>query len=72
MSSFDRLAHFKSIFDNFLYRPNFLKIPKIDVLGPDRGKITIFGGNFQQVNLTPNGGVYSTDDLVRIVWTERW
>ena len=60
MSSFDRLSYFKSIFDNFLHRPNFLKIPKIDVLGPDQGKITIYGSNFQQVNLTPNGGVSST------------
>ena len=64
MSSFDRLSHFKSIFDNFLPRPNFLKkYPKIDVLGPDRGKITIYGSNFQQVNLTPNGGVSSTDNI---------
>ena len=51
MSSFDRLSYFKSIFDNFLHRPNFLKIPKIDVLGPDQGKITIYGHN---------GGVSST------------
>ena len=56
MSSFDRLSHFKSIFDTVLHRPNFLKkYPKIEVLGPDRGKITIYGSNFQQVNLTPNG-----------------
>ena len=55
MSSFDRLSHFKSISDNFLHRPNFLKIPKKDILGPYRGKITIYGSNFQQVNLTPNG-----------------
>ena len=55
MSSFDRLSHFKSIFDNFLHRPNFLKYPKIDVLGPDRGNITIYGSNFQQVNLTGTG-----------------
>ena len=34
--------------------------PKIDVLGPDRGKINIYECNFQQVNLTPNGGVSST------------
>ena len=63
MSSFDRMSHFKSIFNNFLHRPNFLKkhTPKIDVYGPDRGKITIYGSNFQQVNLTPNGGVSSTD-----------
>ena len=60
MSSFDRLSHFKSIFDNFLHRHNFLKkYPKIDISGPDRGKITIYGSNFQQVNLTPNGGVSS-------------
>ena len=58
MSSFDRLSHFKSIFDNFLHRPKFLKI---DVFGPDRGNITIYGSNFQQVNLTPNGGLSSTD-----------
>ena len=59
MSSFDRLSHFKSIFDNFLHRLNFLKkYPKIDILGLD--KITIYGSNFQQVNLTPNGGVSST------------
>ena len=55
MSSFDSLSNFKSIFDNFLHRPNFLKIPK-----NDRGKITIYGSNFQQVNLTPSGGVPST------------
>ena len=62
MSSFDRLSPFKSIFDNFLHRPNFLKkYPKLDVLGSNRGKITIYGSNFQQVNLTPNGGVSSTD-----------
>ena len=54
MSSFDRLSHFKSIFDNFLHRPIFLKIPKTY-----RGKITIYACNFQQVNLTPNGGVSS-------------
>ena len=54
MSSFDRLSHFKSIFDNFLHRPNFLKIP-------NPGKITIYESNFQQVNLTPNEGVSSTD-----------
>ena len=60
MSSFDRLSHLNSIFDNFLHRPNFLKIPKKDVLGPDRGKITIYGSYFQQVNLIPNGGVSST------------
>ena len=63
MSSFDRLSHFKRIFDNFLHRPNFLtKYPKIDVLGPDGGKITIYGSNFQKVNLTPNRGVSSTDE----------
>ena len=61
MFSFDRPSHFKSIFDNLLHRLNFPKLPKIDVLGPDRGKITIYGSNFQQVNLTPNGGISSTD-----------
>ena len=60
MSSFDRLSHFKSIFDNFLHRPNFLKIHKNDILGPDQGKLTIYGSNFQQVNLTTNGGVSPT------------
>ena len=29
----------------------------MDILGPDRGKMTIYGSDFQQVNLTPNGGV---------------
>ena len=64
MSSFDRLSHFKGIFDNFCTGPIFKKYPKIYVLGPDRGKITIYkyGSNFQQVNLTPNGGVSSTGD----------
>ena len=57
MSSFDRLSHFKRIFDNFLHRPNFVKIA---ILPPDWGKITIYGSNFQQVNLTPNGGVSPT------------
>ena len=33
----------------------------MDILGPDRGKITIYGSDFQQVNLTPNGGVSPTD-----------
>ena len=60
MSSFDRLSHFKSLFDNFLHMPNFLKIPKTDILGPDQGNTTIYGSNFQHVNLTPNGGVSST------------
>ena len=32
----------------------------MDVLGPDRDQLTIYGSNFQQVNLTPNGGVSST------------
>ena len=32
----------------------------MDILGPDRGKITIYGSDFQQVNLTPNGGVSPT------------
>ena len=34
----------------------------MDILGPDRGKITIYGSDFQQVNLTPNGGVSPTVD----------
>ena len=29
-------------------------------LPADRGKITLYGSNFQQVNLTPNGGVSPT------------
>ena len=63
MSSFDILPHFKSIFVSFLFRPNFLKkIPKIDVLGPDRGKMALYGINFQQINFTPNGGVSPTDN----------
>ena len=33
----------------------------MDILGPDRGKMTIYGSDFQQVNLTPNGGVSPTD-----------
>ena len=62
MSSFDRLSHFQSIFDNFLHRLYFLKIPiYMDILGPDRGKMTIYGSHFQQVNLTPYGGVSPTD-----------
>ena len=60
MSSFDRLSHFRSIFDNFLHMPNCLKIPKNRRFRPRSGKITIYGSNFQQVNLTPNGGVSST------------
>ena len=32
----------------------------MDILGPDRGKMTINGSDFQQVNLTPNGGVSPT------------
>ena len=32
----------------------------MDILGPDRGKITIYGSDFQQVNLTPNGVVSPT------------
>ena len=34
----------------------------MDILGPDRGKITIYGSDFQQVNMTPNGGVSPTDE----------
>ena len=33
---------------------------EIAILPPDLGKITIYGSNFQQVNLTPNGGVSPT------------
>ena len=32
----------------------------MDILGPDRGKMTIYGSDFQQVNLTPNGAVSPT------------
>ena len=32
----------------------------MDILDPDRGKMTIYGSGFQQVNLTPNGGVSPT------------
>ena len=34
----------------------------MDILGPDRGKMTIYGSDFQQVKLTPNGGVSPTDN----------
>ena len=34
----------------------------MDILGPDPGKMTIYGSDFQQVNLTPNGGVSPTDN----------
>ena len=68
MSSFDRLSHFQSIFDNVLHRPYFLKkYAYMDILGPDRGKMTIYGSNFQQVNLTPNGGVSPTDDQMELL-----
>ena len=32
----------------------------MDILGPGRGKMTIYGSDFQQENLTPNGGVSPT------------
>ena len=32
----------------------------MEILGPDRGKMTIYGSDFQQVNLTPNAGVSPT------------
>ena len=32
----------------------------MDILGPDRGEMTMYGSDFQQVNLTPNGGVSPT------------
>ena len=61
MSSVSRLFHFYRIINNLLHRLNFQKIPqKIAILPPDRGKITIYGSDFQQVNLTPNGGVSPT------------
>ena len=63
MSSFDRLSHFQNIFDNFLHRPYIKKKPYMDILGPDRGKMTIYGSDFQQVDLTPNGGVSPTDNI---------
>ena len=65
MSSVSRLFHLKRIIHNLLYRLNFLKIPQNSYLPPppppppDRGKITIYENNFQQVNLTPNRGVSS-------------
>ena len=69
MSSFDRLSHFQSIFDHFLHRPYFLKIPIYGHLGPDRGKMTIYGSDFQQVNLTPNGGVSPTGKPLNTFFT---
>ena len=44
----------------FCTGPIFKKYRYMDILGPDRGKMTIYGSNFQQVNLTPNGGVSPT------------
>ena len=32
----------------------------IIIIGIDRGKMTIYGSDFQQVNLTPHGGVSPT------------
>ena len=32
----------------------------MDILDLDRAKMTIYGSDFQQVNLTPNGGVSPT------------
>ena len=60
MSSVSRLFHFRRIIHNLLHRLNFLKIPQNSHFTPDRGKITIYRSNFQQVNLTPNGGVSPT------------
>ena len=69
MSPFDKLSHFKSIFNNFLHRPNFLKkYPKIAILRPNRGKISIYGNDFQQVNVTPNGGVCGSDTFFQFVY----
>ena len=39
----------------------------MDILGPDRGKMTIYGSDFQQVNLNPNGGVSPTVYVI-IFW----
>ena len=38
----------------------------MDILGPVRGKMTIYESEFQQVNLTPNGGISPTDSAVYI------
>ena len=35
----------------------------MDILDPDRGKMTIYGSDFQQVNLTPNEGASPTVKL---------
>ena len=42
----------------------------MDILGPDLGKMTIYGSDFQQVNLTPNGGVSPTvyEDLLNYAY----
>ena len=76
MSSFDRLSHFQSIFDNFLHRPYFLKLPIYGHFRPIkcRGKMTIYGSDFQQVNLTPNGGVSPTGngDLSFKTFLKNW
>ena len=37
----------------------------MDISGPDRGKMTIYGSDFQQENLTPNGGVSPTDKMIK-------
>ena len=68
MSSFDRLSHFKSIFGNFFAQAQLSKnTPNIDVLVSDQDKITIYGSNFQQVNLTPYGGESSTVYVLVII-----
>ena len=36
----------------------------MDILDPDQGKMTIYGSDFQQVNLTSNGGVSPTGDIM--------
>ena len=53
---------FKVYLITFCTGPIFKKYLYMDILGPDRGKMTIYGSDFQQVNLTPNGGVSPTDD----------
>ena len=41
----------------------------MDILAPDRGKMTIYGSDFQQVNLTPNGGVSPTGKTANCSFT---
>ena len=42
----------------------------MDILGPDRGGVAMYGGDFRRVDLAPSGGVSPSVDMLpsKTIW----